>query len=86
MPLQVSPKGLTWFQDAHFGMFIHWGLYSIIGKQEWVMHTDQIPVDVYEKLVTQFNPTKFDADKWTSIACRCWPEIHCDHQSPSRRF
>jgi len=68
MTLQVSPKGLGWFQDARFGMFIHWGLYSIIGKQEWVMHTDAIPVDDYEKLVPQFNPTKFNADKWASIA------------------
>ncbi len=68
MPLQVSTKGLKWFQDARFGMFIHWGLYSIIGKQEWVMHTDAIPVGDYEKLVPRFNPTKFDADKWASIA------------------
>jgi alpha-L-fucosidase len=49
-------------------MFIHWGLYSILAKQEWVMHTDQIPVAEYEKLVPQFNPTKFNADEWVSIA------------------
>ena len=58
MTRQASPHGLTWFQDARFGMFIHWGLYSIIGKQEWVMHTDRIPVPEYEKLVPQFNPTQ----------------------------
>ena len=49
-------------------MFIHWGLYSIIGKHEWVMHTDRIPVAEYEKLVPQFNPTKFDADAWVRTA------------------
>jgi alpha-L-fucosidase len=65
---KVSSKGLNWFQDVRFGMFIHWGLYSIIGKQEWVMHTDQIPVEEYEKLVPQFNPVKFNADEWVSIA------------------
>jgi alpha-L-fucosidase len=49
-------------------MFIHWGLYSILAKQEWVMHVDRIPVPEYEKLVPQFNPTKFNADEWVSIA------------------
>jgi alpha-L-fucosidase len=49
-------------------MFIHWGLYSILAKQEWVMHTDRIPVPEYEKLVPQFNPVRFNADEWVSIA------------------
>ena len=68
MTRQASHQGLTWFQDARFGMFIHWGLYSIIAKQEWVMHTDRIPVPEYEKLVPQFNPTRFDADAWVRTA------------------
>ena len=68
MALQASPAGLNWFQDARFGMFIHWGLYSILGKHEWVMHTDAIPVAEYEKLAGQFNPTRFDAEKWVRIA------------------
>lgn len=68
MAQQVSSQGLNWFQDARFGMFIHWGLYSILAKQEWVMHTDQIPVAEYEKLAPQFNPVKFNADEWVSIA------------------
>ncbi|MFC1960390.1 alpha-L-fucosidase [Chloroflexota bacterium] len=65
---QASTNGLNWFQDIRFGLFIHWGLYSIIAKQEWVMHTDQISVPEYEKLVPQFNPVKFNADEWVSIA------------------
>jgi alpha-L-fucosidase len=66
--LQVSKQGLDNFQDIRFGMFIHWGLYSILAKQEWVMHTDRIPVPEYEKLVPQFNPVKYNADEWVSIA------------------
>jgi alpha-L-fucosidase len=65
---QASPQGLNWFQDIRFGMFIHWGLYSILAKHEWIMHMDRIPVAEYEKLVPQFNPTKFNADEWVSIA------------------
>lgn len=68
MTRQASPQGLTWFQDARFGMFIHWGLYSILGKQEWVMHTDRIPVPEYKRLADQFNPTRFDADAWVRAA------------------
>jgi alpha-L-fucosidase len=65
---QVSPQGLKWFQDARFGMFIHWGLYSLLARGEWVMHNEKIPVPEYEPLVGQFNPVKFNADEWVSIA------------------
>ncbi len=65
---QVSSRGLNWFQDAKFGMFIHWGLYSLIGHGEWVMYHENIPVPEYEKLVSQFNPVKFNAGEWVSIA------------------
>ncbi len=65
---QASAQGVNWFQDVRFGMFIHWGLYALLAKGEWVMHIDRIPVAEYEKLVPQFNPTKFNADEWVSIA------------------
>ncbi len=64
----ASPQGLKWFQDIRFGMFIHWGLYSLIAHGEWVMHTEKISVSEYEKLAPQFNPVKFNADEWVSIA------------------
>jgi len=64
----VSNKGLQWFQDVRFGMFIHWGLYSLLARGEWVMHNEQIPVVEYEKLFDQFNPVKFDAEEWVKIA------------------
>jgi alpha-L-fucosidase len=65
---QVSPEGLKAFQDARFGMFIHWGLYSIIAHGEWVMFHEKITVEEYEKLVPQFNPVKYNAAEWVSIA------------------
>jgi len=68
MVKQVSPRGLDWFQNARFGMFIHWGLYAILGHNEWDMHLKRIPVEEYRLLANQFNPTKFNADEWISIA------------------
>lgn len=57
-----------WFNDARFGMFIHWGIYSIIGKGEWVKFYDEIPNDVYDKYAEEFNPVDFDPVEWADIA------------------
>jgi len=51
-----------------FGMFVHWGLYSILARGEWIMHWECIPVQDYEPLAQQFNPQRFNADEWVSIA------------------
>lgn len=68
---QPSPENLAarqWFQDARYGLFIHWGVYSILGDGEWVMNTQNIPVAAYEKLPKFFNPTAYDAKRWVQIA------------------
>ncbi|HSV86046.1 MAG TPA: alpha-L-fucosidase [Levilinea sp.] len=65
---QVSEAGMARFLDDSFGMFIHWGLYSILARGEWVMHHEHIVVDEYEQLTRQFNPLKFNAEEWVSVA------------------
>ena len=70
-----DPK-MKWWQDAKFGMFIHWGLYCIpAGKWgdrtdygEWLMSDAKIPVDEYAGLAKQFNPTQFNAEEWVKLA------------------
>jgi alpha-L-fucosidase len=57
-----------WFEDAKFGLFVHWGVYSLVGKGEWVMDKDKLPISEYAKLPPQFNPSKFDADEWVKLA------------------
>jgi alpha-L-fucosidase len=57
-----------WYQDARFGMFVHWGVYSLLGDGEWVMNNRSIRVDRYEWLASTFNPVKFDAHEWVSLA------------------
>src|SRR5690348_15702169 len=59
---------MDWWREAKFGMFIHWGLYAIPGRGEWVQWGEQIPVDEYAKLADQFNPTNFTPDSWAQLA------------------
>ena len=74
----TQDERMQWWRDARFGMFIHWGLYSIPagewkGKEypqigEWIMKNARIPVAEYEELAKQFNPVKFDAMAFVSTA------------------
>ena len=67
---QPSPENIearSWFQDARFGLFVHWGVYSILGDGEWVMNNQNISVEEYEKLPTFFNPIDFDPVEWVTM-------------------
>lgn len=60
---------LKWFADASYGLFLHYGLYSQIQTHEWAMLRKRIPVAEYEKLADTFDPSRFDADFITDLAC-----------------
>lgn len=57
----------NWFEEARFGIFIHFGIYSGIGRGEWVMSDEEIPKAEYEKAEKRFKASHFDAVKWASI-------------------
>jgi alpha-L-fucosidase len=57
-----------WYRDAKLGLFIHWGVYSLLGNGEWVMQNRGIRVPEYEWLASTFNPSRFDADEWVLLA------------------
>jgi len=59
---------MKWWRDARFGMFIHWGLYSVIGRHEWAMENEAIPVKDYELLAKQFKPKPNAARDWAKLA------------------
>jgi alpha-L-fucosidase len=59
---------MKWFHQARFGLFIHWGLYSLLGRGEWAMFQERIPKDEYAKLARRFNPKKFDPNAWAAMA------------------
>ncbi len=65
-----APENLAareWFQDAKFGLFIHWGVYSTLANGEWVMHQQQLSKATYEKLPAFFNPIQFNAAEWVKM-------------------
>jgi alpha-L-fucosidase len=67
-PTPENKQNREWFENARFGLFIHWGVYSVPGDGEWVMNEQRIPVKTYEKLPAFFNPTAFDAKAWVQMA------------------
>ncbi len=67
-PSHENLKTREWFANAKFGMFIHWGLFSLLGGGEWVMYGRKITVKDYTRLEQFFNPVDFDAHTWVSLA------------------
>ena len=61
-------KRMEWYRDARFGMFIHWGLYAIPARGEWVRSVEEIPKEDYMKYFYEFNPTDYDPKKWAQAA------------------
>ena len=67
-----------WFHNCRFGMFVHWGLYSLLEGQwkgmdvpwvsEWIMKKFRIPIREYEQLASRFFPHAFRADEWIETA------------------
>lgn len=69
---------MKWWREARFGMFIHWGVYSVPagvyedrnigGLGEWIMNSAKIPIATYKEYAKQFNPVKYDPDAWVRLA------------------
>lgn len=61
-------KRMEWYKDARFGMFIHWGLYAIPARGEWIRSVEEVPKEEYMKYFREFNPVDFDAKAWAKAA------------------
>jgi alpha-L-fucosidase len=68
VPSADNMKNREWFHDAKFGLFIHWGVYSLLGSGEWVMQQKQISKEDYQELPEFFNPIDFNPKEWVAIA------------------
>ena len=67
VPTAENLEAREWFQNARFGLFIHWGVYSILADGEWVMNNQNISISEYEKLPSFFNPIDYDPVEWVSM-------------------
>ena len=67
-PAADRERRMKWWHEARFGMFIHWGLYSVLGRHEWVMENEGIPVAEYEQLAQRFHPKPGFAREWARLA------------------
>lgn len=65
---QEVMKNTQWWRDSRFGMFIHFGAYSVAGRGEWVKSNERLTTEQYQKYVDTFNPVDFDARKWAKAA------------------
>ena len=63
-------RRMKWWHEAKFGMFIHWGLYSLFGRHEWVMEMEGIPATEYQEAAKRFNPKPNAARDWARLAKR----------------
>ena len=68
MDWNAYKKRLEWYQHDRFGMFIHWGLYAIPARGEWVRSTEKMPVEDYQKYFDAFDPTGYDPREWARLA------------------
>ena len=67
IPSEENLKAREWFQDNKFGLFVHWGVYSVLGDGEWVMNNRNISIGEYTKLPSAFNPIDFDPKEWVQM-------------------
>lgn len=67
-PVSNKQPDTAWFEDARFGLFVHFGAYSVLGAGEWVMNNRPVEGDDYKRLQDFFNPQEFDAAEWVRIA------------------
>ncbi len=63
-----TPGNTEWFTHDRFGMFIHFGLYSMAARHEWIMNYESITAEKYQKYFDNFNPDLFDAKEWAAAA------------------
>jgi len=64
----MGMANLDWWTEGRFGMFIHWGLYSVLGRGEWVMYQEHVPPREYAKLAGKFRARAYEPEKWVALA------------------
>lgn len=77
----TAPTDLAWFVDARLGMFVHWGLYSLAARHEWVKSRERMGDADYESYREHFDPDRFDPRAWARTAREAEPATSCSPRS-----
>jgi alpha-L-fucosidase len=72
---KASSADTSWFVHDRFGMFIHWGLYALPARHEWIKNYEEIPDDVYETYFKHFDPDLYDPEAWAAAAAGALPVL-----------
>jgi alpha-L-fucosidase len=67
-PIRSTPGDTAWFRAARFGMFIHWGLYALPARHEWVKTNEKISEEKYDQYFRHFDPDLYNAREWARMA------------------
>jgi alpha-L-fucosidase len=71
LPTRTTPGNTDWFVRDRFGLFIHWGLYALPARHEWIKMREEIPEDVYNsKYFEHFDPDLYDPEQWADVAAQ----------------
>ena len=87
-PDEAAARRAAWYNEAKFGLFVHWGLYSVPARArpgqlaEWVMNNEAIPVAEYERFARVFTAARFDPDAWVRAARDC-QSLHPPPKTPT---
>ena len=65
--LKATPEGVAAFLEAGFGLSVHWGLYALYGRGEWIYWTERIPLAAYRQQMAAFSPTRFNTEEWADL-------------------
>ena len=74
--IEERTKRTEWYCDARFGMFIHWGLYAIPARGEWVRSVEQIPHEDYCHLTEEFTAENYNPREWARLAKKAGMNAH----------
>ena len=75
---------MKWFLEARFGIYVHFGLYSLLGRGEWTMYSERIPQKTYAALADQFLPKEGCAEEWVETAVAAGAKYYGSDHPPSR--
>lgn len=82
--IEERKKRTQWFLESRFGMFVHWGLYAIPARGEWIMTNERMTKEEYRVYFDEFNPSNYDPRAWARAAREAGTPKHLSYPLPDK--